>query len=76
VEKHLYVVFGDVLGMGKTEEDLKLPAIATGRAGLPFADICSESFTTENGTYHYQPEYRLEALAYLASKGVKIPQPN
>jgi hypothetical protein len=72
MEKHLYIYYGDALGLGET--DLTKPTIAAGKSVASlFVEACTESFTTENGTYHYQPEYRKEAFAYLEKQGVKVP---
>ena len=34
--------------------------------------VCSETYETEYGIYHYQPEYRKEAIEYINSRAVPV----
>ena len=70
MEKHLYVYYGEFLG------EFGLSVMAGSGITTEAIEACTESFTTENGTYHYQAEYRKEAFAYLEKQGVKVPITN
>jgi hypothetical protein len=68
MEKHLYVYFDPLLGRQTIVGDS-----VTARIDVNIPEVCSESFTTEHGTYHYEPSHRDEVHAYLREKGVTIP---
>ena len=66
--KHIYVYYRTLMGeFGHS--------IVVGEKHIPpaVAEACTESFTIDNHTYHYQPEHKEEALAYFESQGIKVP---
>jgi hypothetical protein len=73
MQKHMYIYYGDDLGLGEISRSI---IVGTKLVTAEIADACRESFKTENGTYHYQAEYRKEVFAYLAGEGVKVPIAN
>ena len=67
MEKHLYIYYSEFLG------EFGRSVMAGTGVSAEALEACTESFTTENGTYHYQAEYRKEAFAYLTEQGVNVP---
>jgi hypothetical protein len=64
MERHVCIYFHPELGM----------CTIVGKAILAkHLEVCSESFSQENVVYHYQAEHKDEVIAYLETKGVKVP---